>query len=158
MSPSLYTRTVPRVRAARLRAAWMHRSPYNHILMRKWNLVLALLLVTGSSASPLVAQSGPNDAMAREIYKELIEINTTDTPAGNVTKAAEAMAARLKGSGKKRPFLLLAHLDVVEAKREDWSVVPFTFLEKDGYFLWPWHVRRQGDGRALCRQSHPPQA
>lgn len=131
-----------------------------------------------------MAQSGPNDALAREIYKELIEINTTDTPAGNVTKAAEAMAARLKtagfadsdvrilgpdprkgnliarlkGSGKKRPFLLLAHLDVVEAKREDWSVDPFTFLEKDGYFLWPWHVRRQGDGRALCRQSHPPQA
>lgn len=126
--------------------------------MRHW--ILALLLVTAGSGSLLVAQSGPNDALAREIYKELIEINTTDTPAGNVTKAAEAMAARLKtagfadsdvrilgpdprkgnliarlqGSGKKRPILLLAHLDVVEAKREDWSVDPFTFLEKDGYF------------------------
>ena len=108
----------------------------------------------------LVAQPGSNDARAREIFKELIEINTTDTPAGNVTKAAEAMSARLKsagfadadlrilgpdprkgnliarlrGNGKRRPILLLAHLDVVEAKREDWSVDPFTFLEKDGYF------------------------
>ncbi len=122
--------------------------------------VLTLLAIAVGSGSPLGAQSGPNDALAREVYKELIEINTTDTPAGNVTKAAEAMAARLKaagfadsdvrilgpdprkgnliarlkGSGKKRPILLLAHLDVVEAKREDWSVDPFTFLEKDGFF------------------------
>jgi acetylornithine deacetylase/succinyl-diaminopimelate desuccinylase-like protein len=108
----------------------------------------------------LGAQSGPNDARAREIFKELIEINTTDTPAGNVTRAADAVAARLKaagfptgdiqvlgpdprkgnlvvrvhGTGGKRPLLLLAHLDVVEAKREDWSFDPFTFLEKGGYF------------------------
>jgi acetylornithine deacetylase/succinyl-diaminopimelate desuccinylase-like protein len=108
----------------------------------------------------VAAQPGPNDARAREVFKELIEINTTDTPAGNVTTAAEAVAARLKaagfpagdiqvlgpdprkgnlvvrvhGTGGKRPLLLLAHLDVVEAKREDWSFDPFTFLEKDGYF------------------------
>jgi len=112
------------------------------------------------SSAALVAQSGPNDARAREIFKELIEINTTDTPNGNVTRAAEAMAARLKaagfadadmqvvgpdprkgnlvarlrGTGAKRPLLLLAHLDVVEAKREDWSFDPFTFREQDGYF------------------------
>ncbi len=123
-------------------------------------IALALLAVAVSSGAPLSAQSGPNDALAREIYKELIEINTTDTPAGNVTTAAEAVAARLKaagfadkdvqilgpdprkgnliarlkGNGKKKPILLLAHLDVVEAKRADWSVDPFTFLEKDGYF------------------------
>src|SRR5690349_12189308 len=86
----------------------------------------------------VVAQSGPTDARAREIYKEIVEINTTDTPAGNVTKAAEAMAARLRtagfpdadiqllgpdprkhnlvvryhGTGARRPLLLLAHLDV----------------------------------------------
>ena len=108
----------------------------------------------------VAAQPGPNDARAREVFKELIEINTTDTPAGNVTTAADAVAARLKaagfpagdiqvlgpdprkgnlvvrvhGTGGKRPLLLLAHLDVVEAKREDWSFDPFTFLEKDGYF------------------------
>jgi len=108
----------------------------------------------------LLAQSTPNDQRARAIFKELIEINTTDTPAGNVTAAAEAAAARLKaagfadadiqvfgpdpkkhnlvaryrGSGAKRPLLLLAHLDVVDAKREDWSVDPFTFLEQDGWY------------------------
>jgi acetylornithine deacetylase/succinyl-diaminopimelate desuccinylase-like protein len=112
------------------------------------------------SSAALVAQSGPNDARAREIFKELIEINTTDTPNGNVTRAADAVAARLKaagfpaadvqvlgpdprkgnlvarlrGTGAKRPVLLLAHLDVVEAKREDWSFDPFVLLERDGFF------------------------
>src|SRR5205085_8714512 len=112
------------------------------------------------STAPLSAQSAPHETRAREIYKQLVEINTTDTPAGSVTKAAEAMAARFKaagfpdadiqllgpapnkfnlvvryrGSGAKRPMLLLAHLDVVEAKREDWSSDPFTFREDGGWF------------------------
>jgi len=116
--------------------------------------------IAGLSSAALVAQPGANDARAREIFKQLIEINTTDTPGGNVTRAAEAMAARLKaagfadadvqvlgpdprkgnlvarlrGTGAKRPLLLLAHLDVVEAKREDWSFDPFVFREQDGYF------------------------
>src|SRR5215470_6523772 len=104
-------------------------------------------------ALTVFAQSGANDGRAREIFKELIEINTTDTPAGNVTKAADAVAARLKaagfpaadvqvvgpdarkrnlvarlrGTGARRPLLLLAHLDVVEARRDDWSFDPFVF-------------------------------
>ena len=122
----------------------------------------------------LAAQSGPNDARAREIFKELIEINTTDTPNGNVTKAADAVAARLKaagfpaadvqvlgpdprkgnlvarlrGTGARRPLLLLAHLDVVEAKREDWSFDPFTFLEKDGFF----YGRGTSDDKSMAAQ------
>jgi acetylornithine deacetylase/succinyl-diaminopimelate desuccinylase-like protein len=120
---------------------------------------LAALLVLMLSAN-LSAQSHPQDVRAREVLKQLIEINTTDSPAGNVTKAAEAVAARLKaagfpaadivvagpdprkfnlvaryrGTGTRKPLLLLAHLDVVEARREDWSFDPFVFLEKDGYF------------------------
>ena len=108
----------------------------------------------------LLAQSAPYEQRARAIFKELIDINTTDTPAGNVTTAAEAAARRLKaagwadsdlqvigpdprkhnlvarwrGTGAGRPLLLLAHLDVVDAKREDWTVDPFTFLERDGWF------------------------
>ena len=106
------------------------------------------------------AQSGSHEQLARDILKELIEINTTDTAAGSVSKAAEAVAARLvaagfpqadvqllgpdprkrnlvarlRGSGTRRPILLLAHLDVVEARREDWTTDPFVFVEKDGYF------------------------
>jgi acetylornithine deacetylase/succinyl-diaminopimelate desuccinylase-like protein len=117
--------------------------------------IAALSLV--SSAAPL-AQTGAHEARAREIFKQLIEINTTDS-VGNTTVAAEAMAARFKaagfpdadvrvlgpnprkgnlvvryrGNGSKRPLLLLAHLDVVEAKREDWSFDPFTLTEKDGF-------------------------
>src|SRR4051812_43995321 len=135
----------------------------------KHAVILALL-----AASVVSAQSGPNDARAREIYKELVEINTTDTPAGNVTKAAEAVAARLKaagfpaadmqilgpdpkkgnlivryhGTGAHKPLLLLAHLDVVEAKREDWSMDPFTFVEKDGFF----YGRGTSDDKAMASQ------
>src|SRR5262245_38665584 len=97
-------------------------------------------------------EDNPEDRLARDIYRELIEINTTDS-SGNTTTAAEAMAARLKGAGfpesdvrvlgpnprkgnlvarypgtgKRKPLLLLAHLDVVEARRDDWSVDPFKF-------------------------------
>jgi len=117
------------------------------------------------------AQTATHDQRAREIFKELIEINTTDS-VGNVTKAADAAAARLKaagfppadvqvlgpdprkgnlvaryhGSGARRPLLLLAHLDVVEAKREDWSFDPFTFLEKDGFF----YGRGTSDDKAMA--------
>jgi acetylornithine deacetylase/succinyl-diaminopimelate desuccinylase-like protein len=105
------------------------------------------------------AQVDAHNQIARDIYKELIEINTTDS-VGNTTTAAEAVAARLKaagfpesdiqvlgpnprkgnlvaryrGTGRRRPMLLLAHLDVVEALREDWSLDPFKLTEKDGYF------------------------
>jgi acetylornithine deacetylase/succinyl-diaminopimelate desuccinylase-like protein len=107
----------------------------------------------------LAAQSGSHEARAREIFKQLVEINTTHS-AGDTTKAADAMAARFKAAGfpdadvrvlapsakkgnlvvryrgtaTKRPMILLAHLDVVEAKREDWSFDPFVLTEKDGYF------------------------
>ena len=133
----------------------------------KYSVLLVFL-----SATLVSAQTGPNDARARAIYKELVEINTTDTPAGNVTKAAEAVAARLKaagfpaadmqiigpdprkgnlifryrGSGARKPLLLLAHLDVVEAKREDWSMDPFTFVEKDGFF----YGRGTSDDKAMA--------
>jgi acetylornithine deacetylase/succinyl-diaminopimelate desuccinylase-like protein len=94
----------------------------------------------------------------RDIFRELIEINTSMTRGS--TEAAEAMAARLKaagfpendiqlvgpqpqhmnlvvryrGHGALRPILFICHLDVVEALRQDWSFDPFTFLERDGYF------------------------
>jgi acetylornithine deacetylase/succinyl-diaminopimelate desuccinylase-like protein len=132
------------------------------------------MVVAGALAIGIVdAQSGPNDARAREIFKQLIEINTTDS-VGNITTAAEAVAARLKaagipaddikvlgpdprkgnlvarlrGSGGRKPLLLLAHLDVVEAKREDWSFDPFTFLEKDGFF----YGRGTSDDKAMASQ------
>src|SRR3989449_725937 len=135
--------------------------------MKRCLAILPFLIVTVS------AQSQPNDARARAIFKELIEINTTDS-VGNVTKAAEAIAARLKaagfaaadvqvlgpdprkgnlvlrwrGSGARKPLLLLAHLDVVEAKREDWSFDPFVFLEKDGFF----YGRGTSDDKAMAAQ------
>jgi acetylornithine deacetylase/succinyl-diaminopimelate desuccinylase-like protein len=101
----------------------------------------------------------PADQTARDIFKQLIEINTTDS-VGNVSTAAQAMAERLRnagfaeddlhlagpndrkrnlvvrfrGAGKRKPILFIGHLDVVEALRQDWTTDPFEFLEKDGYF------------------------
>jgi acetylornithine deacetylase/succinyl-diaminopimelate desuccinylase-like protein len=101
----------------------------------------------------------PHQQLGREIYNELIETDTTHST-GDTTKAAELLARRFRaagfpegdvqiigpgatnrnlivryrGSGQKSPILLLAHLDVVEAKREDWSLDPFKLTEKDGYF------------------------
>jgi acetylornithine deacetylase/succinyl-diaminopimelate desuccinylase-like protein len=97
--------------------------------------------------------------LAVDIFKQLIEINTTDS-VGSVTAASEAMAkrfrdagfpesdiqvlgpnerkknvvVRLHGSGKHKPVLLIGHLDVVEARREDWTTDPFQLIEKDGYY------------------------
>jgi len=133
--------------------------------------ILCLLLASSASAAP-----PPLDAktkqLAFDIYKQLIEINTTNS-VGNNTTAAEAMAARLKaggfpaadvqllvpanpkkgnlvarlhGSGKEKPLLLLAHLDVVEAKREDWSMDPFVLTEQDGYY----YGRGTSDDKAMA--------
>ncbi|HEX4328737.1 MAG TPA: M20/M25/M40 family metallo-hydrolase [Burkholderiales bacterium] len=109
----------------------------------------------------------------RALYKELVEINTTDS-VGSCTAAAQAMAARLKaggipaadihllvppgapkkgnlvvrykGTGAKKPMLLLAHIDVVEAKREDWQRDPFKLVEEGGYF----YARGAFDDKAMA--------
>jgi acetylornithine deacetylase/succinyl-diaminopimelate desuccinylase-like protein len=128
-------------------------------------------------AAGLIAQVSssriiPPDAerqLARDIYKEMIEIKSGYST-GSTTPVAEAAAARLRragfpeadifiggaiptkhnlvvryrGTGARKPILLLAHTDVVEAKREDWSTDPFTFIEKDGYF----YGRGTGDDKA----------
>ena len=130
-------------------------------------LMTAVLATTSLSTS----SPSPADQALLPIYKELVEINTVD-PSGDNTRAAEAMAARLRaagfpaadvqvltpqprkgnlvarlrGTGKRRPLLLLAHLDVVEARREDWSTDPFTLLEKDGFF----YGRGTGDDKAMA--------
>jgi acetylornithine deacetylase/succinyl-diaminopimelate desuccinylase-like protein len=124
---------------------------------KSWILPLCLMV----SCAPIVRAQGQEQTkqLARDIFKQLIEINTTDS-VGNVTTAAEAMAkrlrdagfsgddvivagpnerkknlvARFRGAGKRKPILFIGHLDVVEARREDWTTDPFEFLEKDGYF------------------------
>lgn len=125
-------------------------------MKRVWIPVAVMLL----SLSGVAAQTPEEPRkLAREIFEQLIDINTTDS-AGNVTTAAEAMAKRLReagfpekdiqvagpredkknlvirfhGSGKRKPVLFIGHLDVVEARREDWTTDPFQFLEKEGFF------------------------
>ena len=133
---------------------------------------LTALLATALITQPALAQGdrpAAEQALARAIYKEFIEIQSGFTT-GSTTPVARAAEARLKaagfpaadihvdgpdprklnlvvryhGTGARKPILLLAHTDVVEAKREDWSVDPFVLLEKDGYF----YGRGVGDDKA----------
>jgi acetylornithine deacetylase/succinyl-diaminopimelate desuccinylase-like protein len=121
-------------------------------------LVGALIAIAPTASSRAEAPT-PQQQLAFDVYKELVEIDTT-TATGDTKQAAEAMAARLRaagfaegdvqvfspaprkgnlvarlrGTGARKPILLLAHLDVVPARREDWSFDPFKLTEQDGYY------------------------
>lgn len=139
-------------------------------------LLLTLLATTNAfclhQIDAQAADLTSNQKLLREIYQELVEINTTAST-GDCTKAATAMAARLqsggyadseiqiivppggptkgnlvarlKGSGEKKPILLHAHIDVVEAKREDWQRDPFKLIEENGVF----YARGSSDDKAM---------
>jgi acetylornithine deacetylase/succinyl-diaminopimelate desuccinylase-like protein len=141
----------------------------------RWSFPAILLSAALASAALVgcAAAEGlsPQQQFARDIYQELIEINTV-TATGDTARAAEAMAARLRtagfpeadvhafspaprkgnlvarlrGSGARKPILLVAHIDVVPANREDWSVDPFKLIEKDGYF----YARGSGDDKYMA--------
>jgi acetylornithine deacetylase/succinyl-diaminopimelate desuccinylase-like protein len=131
-------------------------------------LRLALAGVVVTSCLPLFGQSSlpaasaADRAEARDIFKQLIEINTTDTPKGSVTAGTQAMQKRFLDAGfapedvhllgpdpnkqnlvvriraarptSEKPVLFLCHMDVVEALPSDWHTNPFEFVEKDGYY------------------------
>jgi acetylornithine deacetylase/succinyl-diaminopimelate desuccinylase-like protein len=148
--------------------------------------VLTLALWATAASAPLGAQGKgpiyspgaltPNQQLAREIYKELVEINT-GVETGDITAAAQAMARRFRaagipesdifvggpqpkkhnvvarirgkgGPGAAKPLLLLAHIDVVEALKADWSpdLDPFVFTERDGYY----YGRGTADDKAMA--------
>src|SRR6202161_1450296 len=121
-------------------------------------LVLGVLLSTATV--PAVAQlDAQTRKLSRDIFQQLIEINTTDS-VGSTTVAAKAMAqrlldagfakqdvlvlgpndrkgnlaARIHGTGAAKPILFIGHIDVVEALLSDWTTDPFKFVEKEGYY------------------------
>ncbi|WP_310496254.1 M20/M25/M40 family metallo-hydrolase [Sandarakinorhabdus sp.] len=124
--------------------------------------LLTAALLAATAISPALAADRPDQTAFRALYKELVETNTSHS-IGDCTLAANRMAARLKAAGfadaelnvfvpeglpldggliatfagsdaKKGAVMLLAHLDVVEARREDWTRDPFTLIEEGGYF------------------------
>lgn len=125
----------------------------------RFSCTFAVLLTLAMTGAVRAQIDDATKQLSRDIFKELIEINTTDS-VGNTTVAAQAAAkrlreagfpasdvqvlgpnarkgnlvARLHGTGAHRPILFICHTDVVEARREDWSLDPFKFTEKDGYF------------------------
>ncbi|PZQ61950.1 MAG: peptidase M20 [Sphingomonas taxi] len=141
--------------------------------MRKTAIVTAVMGMTlAASAAP--AQNRPDQRAFFDLYKEMVETNTV-VNVGSCTQAAAQVGARLKAAGypdadisyfsvpdhpkdgglvavlkggdaKAKPILLLAHLDVVEAKREDWVRDPFKLVEEDGYY----YARGTVDDKAMA--------
>ena len=135
--------------------------------------VIIAALIGATAITPVTAQTiRPDQEAFRGLYKELVETNTT-LSAGSCTLAAERMAARMKAAGyadgditlfatpehpkegglvailkgsdaKIKPMLLLAHIDVVEARREDWTRDPFILIEENGFF----YARGTSDDKA----------
>ena len=146
------------------------RLPYNSLMPRQpvaahfpaLLFASCLTLMASAQSAPLPAASASDRAEARDIFKQLIEINTTDTPKGSVTAGSVAMQKRFLNAGfspedihllgpdpnkqnlivrmraahptAQKPVLFLCHMDVVEALPSDWSTNPFEFVEKDGFF------------------------
>ena len=143
-------------------------------------LPLALLAAPLAAQAPAAAPASPatltaHQQLARDVYRQLVEINTVDS-VGSVTRAAEAMAARFRAAGfpasdiqvvgpadkpskqnlvvryrgragsAQKPLLLLAHLDVVAANRADWPRDPFVLHEENGYF----YGRGTSDDKAMA--------
>jgi acetylornithine deacetylase/succinyl-diaminopimelate desuccinylase-like protein len=142
------------------------------VLTKRFSL-LPLVFAAAASAQ-VAAPVRPDQAAFRELFKELVETNTT-LSSGSCTLAAERMAARLKAAGfadsqltlfatperpregglvavypgsstTARPILLVGHIDVVEARREDWERDPFTLVEEKGYF----YARGVSDMKAMA--------
>jgi acetylornithine deacetylase/succinyl-diaminopimelate desuccinylase-like protein len=136
--------------------------------------VVVALGATAATAGAKPAPGGADEVAFRALYKELVEINTTRS-VGNCTQAAEAMRKRLIAAGipaadtqilapaeapndgaliavlhgkdkSAKPMLLLAHIDVVEAKREDWTRDPFKLVEENGWF----YARGTSDDKAMA--------
>ncbi|MGQ2936421.1 MAG: M20/M25/M40 family metallo-hydrolase, partial [Sphingopyxis sp.] len=130
--------------------------------MKTLSALLTSAMLLAAPAIAAEAQPRPDQLAFRDLYKELVETNTT-LSSGSCTLAAERMATRLKAAGipasqltlfataenpkegglvavypgtskTAKPLLLVAHIDVVEAKRADWERDPFVMVEENGYF------------------------
>jgi acetylornithine deacetylase/succinyl-diaminopimelate desuccinylase-like protein len=136
-------------------------------------LALLTFIIASSAAAQQPSQTTFHQ-LGHAILRELIETNTTGS-SGNTTIAADQLATRFRdagfseadvqvvgptprnrnlilryrGSGARKPVLLLAHLDVVEAKREDWTYDPFRLTEHDGYFYGRGTQDQKGGAAAL---------
>jgi acetylornithine deacetylase/succinyl-diaminopimelate desuccinylase-like protein len=137
------------------------------------SILFSVFAVLFATASPAQTEA-PDEAAFRALYRQLIEINTTRS-VGNCTQAAEAMRSHLLEAGipaadtqilsppdrpndgaliavlhgrdpAAKPILLLAHIDVVEAKREDWQRDPFKLVEEKGWF----YARGSSDDKAMA--------
>jgi acetylornithine deacetylase/succinyl-diaminopimelate desuccinylase-like protein len=136
--------------------------------------LLILVLLAAPAGTVAAADPDPTEAAFRDLYRELVETNTTRS-VGSCTRAAEAMRARLAAAGvpagdmqilappdrpadgalvavlhgrdpSLKPILLLAHIDVVEARREDWKRDPFKLVEENGWF----YARGASDDKAMA--------
>jgi acetylornithine deacetylase/succinyl-diaminopimelate desuccinylase-like protein len=141
---------------------------------RKARTTVVAIVTSVFSVATLAQTPAPDEAAFRDLYKQLVEINTSRS-VGSCTQAAEAMRARLLAAGiaaadtqiltpqdrpkdgaliallhgrdpRAKAILLLAHIDVVEAKREDWERDPFKLIQENGWF----YARGSSDDKAMA--------
>ena len=136
-------------------------------------VLLSLAMTFGCAGAAAAQTLAPDRQAFRAIYEELVEIDTSPTT-GSCTRAAEAMlvhlraagyseadarvivpdgapedgnvVAVLRGTSRQRAMLLMAHIDVVDARREDWERDPFTLVEENGFF----YARGASDDKAMA--------
>lgn len=145
------------------------------VALKRHVLSLALAMLVANTAAAMAAAAPMDRAAAREVLRSLIEIDTT--AAHGTLAAAQAIAdrlakagfaedsvqvlappdrssranvvARLQGSGRDKPLLVIGHIDVVEAPREGWSVDPFKLTEKNGFFYGRGVLDLKGEDAAI---------
>jgi len=136
---------------------------------------LTAMLSLGQAQRVLTPTSPADQAQAVEIFQQLVEINTTNTPDGNMTAATAAMqkrfldagfavsdvqllgssphkqnlVVRIKGTGNSKPVLFLCHIDVAKVENTGWQSEPLKFVEKDGYYYGPGVLNMKDSASAL---------
>jgi acetylornithine deacetylase/succinyl-diaminopimelate desuccinylase-like protein len=143
--------------------------------MKKYVITLLILLLRTPAATATSPYSSGTESLARDVLKQLVEIDSTHAqgstgaaklladrflaagfspadvallvPAEHPTKGN--LVVRLRGRGQGRPILYIGHLDVVEARPEDWSVDPFKLTEKDGWLYGRGTIDMKGQVAAV---------
>ncbi len=169
------TGLLSRLRRALVRAPTPFNYPGDHA-MHRWCTALLMGLMSLAATGTTLADSVTAPPSAGELLRELVEINSTH--AHGSTEAAKALAAhflaagfaaqdvtflapadhpskgnlvvRLRGRGRGRPILYIGHLDVVEARREDWNYDPFKLTEHDGWLYGRGVIDMKGQDVAMA--------